>query len=121
MEGQPMKRVVWIRWLFAVITAVVVSLIIFSATYRQDSVESCMRASGRSNAEAKNWEYAARARRQDGDYATAREYTTNVKDLRAHIAMPDGWKGDPMDRGKSDDDREQGCHDAFDPLIPFVR
>lgn len=121
MEGPEVKRAVWIRWLFGVITAVIVSIIIFNSTYRQDSIRSCVTTSARSNAQALNWEFAARARKRDGDLLTSDEYTKNVREIRANIPMPDDWHGDLNNRGLSQRDRIAGCRDAFDPLIPFVR
>ena len=114
------RRLTWLRIVVGIAAAVVVTLVIVSETVRENSIASCERGSGRANSEAKNWERAAQVRREGDDDETAMIYLSNVVEIRQFIAMPDGWQGEPLNRGKSTADREAGCSDAFDPIIPFI-
>lgn len=110
----------WFRWALGVFTAILVTLVIVSATVIENSRADCERSASRANATANNWEQAAAIRRKEGDIKTAEAYETNIFEIRDTIAMPDGWEGHLKDRGKSAADRNAGCEDAYPRLIPFV-
>lgn len=117
-EFDVFRKMSWFRVGFGVTGAVLVSLMIVNATIRDNSIAECERSSLRANATASNWQTAADARTKDGDFNTANKYMRNLMVVRASIPMPEGWEGDPEDRGKNVDDRMQGCVEANPASFP---
>jgi len=119
MRQEP-RFLIWMRLMFGIIAAVVVSVLISAYIQRDNQIAACERNSISKYIDAQFINEAMLARRAAGDQAVAVRYAQLERAKRATIPMPDGWAGLPGDRGNSATDRREGCKDAFPPPIPWI-
>lgn len=114
------RKMAWGRWIFGVCVAVFVAIWISTSLIRDALMQGCVRNGESKIIDAQFYDSSAAYRSGQGANEQAQESIDFSHRKRATIPMPEGWHGNPAERGDNPQDRKHGCEDAYPSVFQLI-